>query len=177
MTGVKNNRFEFDARVRYSEIDHRGTMTLPALINYFQDCSTFQSESLGLGVDYFARHGKAWVLSAWQVEVERYPRLGEEIGIHTWATGFKGFIGDRNFCMTDEEGKILACANSIWSYMDMKKGRPVRPLADEVEAYGTGRPLNMEYADRKIALPEGFVECPSFPVRKYHIDTNEHVNY
>ena len=108
--------------------------------------------------------------------MDRYPRLGEEIGIHTWATGFKGFIGDRNFCMTDEEGKILACANSIWSYMDMKKGRPVRPLADEVEAYGTGRPLDMEYADRKIALPEGFVECPSFPVRKYHIDTNKHVN-
>ena len=52
----------------------------------------------------------------------------------------------------------------------------MRPLADEVEAYGTGRPLDMEYADRKIALPEGFVECPSFPVRKYHIDTNEHVN-
>ena len=31
MTGVKNNRFEFDAGVRYSEIDHRGTMTLPAI--------------------------------------------------------------------------------------------------------------------------------------------------
>ena len=31
-------RYEFEGRVRYSEIDHRGTMTLPALINYFQDC-------------------------------------------------------------------------------------------------------------------------------------------
>ena len=29
-------RYEFDGRVRYSEIDHRGTMTLPALINYFR---------------------------------------------------------------------------------------------------------------------------------------------
>ena len=42
--------YTFDSKVRYSEIDHRGTMTLPALINYFQDCSTFQSESLGFGV-------------------------------------------------------------------------------------------------------------------------------
>ena len=46
-----NNRYEFGGRVRYSEIDHRGTMTLPALINYFQDASTFQSESIGLVMD------------------------------------------------------------------------------------------------------------------------------
>ena len=41
--------YEFKSRVRYSEIDHRGTMTLPALINYFQDSSTFHSEEAGLG--------------------------------------------------------------------------------------------------------------------------------
>ena len=38
--------YEFNSRVRYSEIDHHGTLTLPALINYFQDCSTFQSEDV-----------------------------------------------------------------------------------------------------------------------------------
>mgnify|MGYP000910713022 CR=1 FL=1 len=43
--------YEFNSRVRYSEIDHHGTLTLPALINYFQDCSTFQSEDVGLGTE------------------------------------------------------------------------------------------------------------------------------
>ncbi len=43
--------YAFDSRVRYSEIDHQGTMTLPALINYFQDCSTFQSEDIGVGLE------------------------------------------------------------------------------------------------------------------------------
>ena len=45
------HKYEFEGKVRYSEIDHRATMTLPALINYFQDCSTFQSEQLGYGMD------------------------------------------------------------------------------------------------------------------------------
>ena len=40
--------YEFKSRVRYSDHDHRGPMTLPALINYFQDSSTFRSESVGL---------------------------------------------------------------------------------------------------------------------------------
>ena len=169
-------KYSFTSRIRYSEIGEDGNLTLPGLINYFQDCSTFQSEAIGEGVAELKKRGCAWVLSAWQIHVHRYPSLGEAVKITTWASGFKGFLGMRNFTMETEDGEILACANSIWSYMDMKKGRPVRPLADEVEAYGTGRPLDMEYADRKIALPEGFVECPSFPVRKYHIDTNEHVN-
>ena len=45
--------YTFESRVRYSETDHRETMTLPAIVNYFQDCSTFQSEDLGVGIDYF----------------------------------------------------------------------------------------------------------------------------
>ena len=47
--GKEEKMYTFDSRVRYSEIDHTGNMTLPALINYFQDCSTFQSEDIGLG--------------------------------------------------------------------------------------------------------------------------------
>ena len=60
MTTAMKNRYEFEGRVRYSEIDHRGTMTLPALINYFQDCSTFHSEAVGLGMEHLKqekRHG------------------------------------------------------------------------------------------------------------------------
>ena len=49
--GKEEKMYTFDSRVRYSEIDHTGNMTLPALINYFQDCSTFQSEDIGLGTE------------------------------------------------------------------------------------------------------------------------------
>lgn len=70
----------------------------------------------------------------------------------------------------------MAYANSVWVYMDMKKGRPVRPGEDEVKAYGIEEPLDMEYAPRKIRLPKESAAGESFPVRKYHIDTNEHVN-
>ena len=124
----QNNHYTFDSKVRFSEVDHTGRITLPGIINYFQDCSTFQSESIGLGVDYFAEHNRAWVLTYWQVVIEEYPRLAQEINIATWATEFKSMLGKRNFCMTDAEGKKLAYANSVWAYMDMKKGRPVRPF-------------------------------------------------
>ena len=73
------NRYEFDGRIRYSEIDHRGTITLPALINYFQDCSIFQSEAIGRGTGRLREEKKAWVLSYWQIIVNRYARLCEKV--------------------------------------------------------------------------------------------------
>ena len=42
--------YTFDSRIRYSETDSEGKLTMASIINYFQDCSTFQSEDLGLGV-------------------------------------------------------------------------------------------------------------------------------
>ena len=44
--------YEFDSTVRYSEVDSKGQMTWLALMDYFQDCSVFHSESVKLGVEY-----------------------------------------------------------------------------------------------------------------------------
>lgn len=175
---VKDNKniYEFSGRVRYSEIGHRGTMTLPALINYFQDCSTFHSESIGLGMERLKLKKKAWVLSYWQIIIDRYPKLYEKITTGTFATEFKGLFGNRNFYMKDEEGGRIACANSIWVFMDLEKGRPCRPAEEDIAPYGVNEPLDMPYEDRKISVPEVFEDREPFPVRKYHIDTNEHVN-
>ena len=109
--------YEYDSRVRLSEVDQHQRMTLNAVLNYFQDCSTFQSEDLGLGIMHCSERKRAWILSSWQVVVERYPEIGEKIQTSTWATDFKGLFGERNFCMTDENGNDVAYANYMWVYM------------------------------------------------------------
>ena len=68
--------YSFSGRVRYSEIGENGLLTLPGILNYFQDCSTFQSEEVGLGIDILKEWKRIWVLSAWQVVVDRYPYMG-----------------------------------------------------------------------------------------------------
>ena len=168
--------YEFNSRVRYSEIDHHGTLTLPALINYFQDCSTFQSEDVGLGTEVLKAEKRAWILSYWQVIEERYPALGERITIGTFPTEFKGLFGNRNFYIKDERGHMIAKAYSVWVFLDTETGRPVRPEEKDIKPYGMGEALDMPYEGRKISLPEETEVLEAFPVRRYHIDTNEHVN-
>ena len=40
--------YSFDAKIRYSETDSEGKLTLSSLLNYFQDCVTFHCEDIGL---------------------------------------------------------------------------------------------------------------------------------
>ena len=108
--------FSFDSTIRYSEVDSKCVLTLEALTNYFQDCSVFQSEALNIGMDYLKHENMAWVLASWQICIDRLPRLDEKVTISTWAYDMKAFYGYRNFSMTDEKGKTLAYANSIWVY-------------------------------------------------------------
>ena len=85
--------YSFNSRVRYSETGENGKLTLPGVLNYFQDCCTFHAESVGLGGDVLKARDRAWVLSSWQVIVDEYPAMGTEIRITTAPYDFKGFMG------------------------------------------------------------------------------------
>ena len=65
--------YEMKARIRYSEVGTDGKLMLSALVNYFQDCSTFQSEDLGVGVQHLKEQHGAWLMNFWQIQVSRYP--------------------------------------------------------------------------------------------------------
>ena len=71
--------YTFQSRIRYSEVGPDGKLTLESLLDYFQDVSTFHSEDLGLGVGYLKEKNMVWVLSSWQIVVERYPMLCEKV--------------------------------------------------------------------------------------------------
>lgn len=168
--------YTFRSRVRYSEIDENRTLSLLGLVNYMQDCSTFHSDSIGRGLEVLSKADYAWVLNSWQIVVERYPVLGEEIEICTWPYEFKGFLGGRNFQIRTLNGEILAYANSIWSFLDVKTGKPTRAVPEEVDAYHIEEKMDMYYAPRKIAIPEGCEEQERFVIQRHHLDTNHHVN-
>ena len=116
--------YRFESRIRYSEIGENGCLTLPGILDYFQDCCTFHSESIGQGMDTVKKRSRAWVLSSWQVVVNRYPRLGERIVTTTAPYDFRGFLGMRNFTMDTCEGERLAYANTIWSNINTRTGHP-----------------------------------------------------
>jgi len=172
--------YEFSSRIRYSETDSRSFLTLEALMNYFQDCSTFQSEDLGVGLEFCLSRGLAWVVASWHIEVYRYPKLLEQVTVGTFPHKFHAFLGERNFYMKDREGNYLAKANSIWTLIDLTQGKPAIPPEGMIEKYPLESAFDMENLSRKIRLPEGddveTIESDDILVKAHHLDANNHVN-
>lgn len=169
--------YQFNSRVRYSEIGENGRLTLTGIINYLQDCSTFQSEDCKVGIRYLEEKKKAWMLSAWRIFINRYPKLGEEITVGTWHCGNKGIYGFRNFVMEDQFGNRLVEADSRWFLLNLENRLPCRVTEEDVAAYGLpGSPIPMAPVPGKILLPEEYEEGSPIAVDAHHIDTNHHVN-
>lgn len=168
--------YSFRSRVRYSEVGEDKKITLHGILNYFQDCSTFHSEGLGVGLEYLEHMNRVWVLNAWQIVVNRYADLCEEIVTETWPTEFSGFLGLRNFAMRSADGELLAYANTLWTFLDTQRGRPAKVPPEVSGAYILEEKLDMDYAPRKIPVPEGSEVQDAFWVNKSHLDTNHHVN-
>ena len=54
--------------------------------------------------------------------------------------------------------------------------RPVRITEEDSSPYELGTPLDMPYADRKIAAPKEGIVMEPITVRTEHLDSNHHVN-
>ena len=148
----------FDSRIRYSEVDEEGLLRTDKIIDYFQDCSTFQSEDGGVGLRYMTDLGVAWIVNYWQIEIRRYPVLGEKV-----STGTSPYR--------------LAVANSFWSLFDLRRMKPY-PVTDKMmEVYKMHPPFDMDYKPRKIAVPgEPLTEAGNILIDGTHLDSNGHVN-
>ena len=168
--------YQFEGRIRYSEVDEDCKLTIANLIDYFQDCSTIQSEDLGVGIDYLREKNVGWVIVSYHVVVEQMPKLGDRIYSQTWPNKITGAFGYRNFAIADMDGKRMAYASSLWILMDLKTGKPIR-IPEEISANYEPEPaIEMNDRRRKIRLPKEVTVDKPVVVSPFFLDSNHHVN-
>lgn len=168
--------YQTRGRIRFSEIGEDGRLTLHHLINYFQDCSTFQLEDIELGTDYFMQQDLAFYILSWQIEINRLPRLGEEIKVGTLIYDCRGMFGYRNYVLFGVNDEVLAYANVCGCFLSVKTGSFVKLTIDEIEKYPIEPKWEMTYLPRKIKAPKAEKYMDAIRVSQFQIDTNGHMN-
>ena len=108
--------------------------------------------------------------------VDRFPDFYEDVETGTYPYNFKGCFGQRNFFMKDKDGNFLAKADSLWSLIDTKAFKLTNIPEDVSAKYEKSEKLPMDYAGRKITVPEGGSMEENITVNPHHLDTNHHVN-
>lgn len=172
--------YSYNTRIGYSDCGADNKLKLNVLVNLFQNCSTFEGEATGVGVKELMSKGRGWLLASWQIMIERLPNQSENVEVTTEAYEFKGFYGKRNFYMKDENKNVLAYADSIWFYYDIKNHHPVKYEYKEGEGFRLSAGYPMKKAGRKIILPTDFndecIKGERFRIKKSALDTNGHTN-
>ena len=172
--------YEYEKRIGFSECDTGRKFTITALIDAFQDCSTFQSEDLNVGFDVLASQKLVWVVNYWELQIDRLPYLCDHVTVGTFPYSFRSCFGMRNFYLKDENGGFLVKANSMWTLIDSEDHKPIKAPDFIQNAYTVGEKLEMSYNKRKVMIPEGegVTICEKEPVRiqRHHLDSNKHMN-
>jgi medium-chain acyl-[acyl-carrier-protein] hydrolase len=172
---IKKN-FSKEFEIHYYEINQHREATPVTILNYLEDTAIAHSEQIGYGIERLLTDNRAWVLNRWQVEIDRYPTLGEKISIETWPSKFERFYATREYLIRNAREEIIARAVSLWIFINIEKRRPVRIPPELIAGYGLSN---------KFAIAEPFEELPvlddpgfskEFYVRRSDIDTNNHVN-
>lgn len=170
--------YHMKGRVRYSELNENGKLTIDGLVNYLQDCCSFQAEDYGCGLGFLNAHHCAWVISGWNIEILRMPKYTEEIDVQTWPYDFVGCYGYRNFQICDCNGHCLVRANSLWVLVSTDTGRPMRVFEELASKYHLHKGLDMAPPPRKMGISRETPAKGQTPIQvgHYHLDTNHHVN-
>ncbi|MCR5453199.1 MAG: acyl-[acyl-carrier-protein] thioesterase [Lachnospiraceae bacterium] len=167
--------YEMKSRVRYSEIDNTGHITLTGVINLLQDSATIHSHDLGYSAMDLSKADRAWFVTDYQIHIKRLPIMGEELRTQTYPYSVRGMMASRHFKIYAGD-ELVITANSIWIYMDIKKVKPVRITQEMADAYGCDDKPEDDFGPRKIALPEDMEKEFDFTVEKFHLDVNRHMN-
>ena len=161
--------------VRYHEVDQQGWVRLPVVMTWLQDAGIAHATELGVSVRHIRQLGLTWVLSRLTLELERYPRGGEQVMVRTWPVTREGLFSVRDYQLFDAAGDPIGQATTSWAVLDVKTRRPVK-INDRLPPYPL-RPVRA-LADPFATLPmlEQCTTALELPVLRADLDPNRHVN-
>ena len=162
--------------IHYYEVDIHKRAYIISVMNYLGDMAMYQSEALGVGIEYLKENKMAWVLYKWDITMESYPLLNETIKVETFAYSFKKIFAYRKYNIIDAGGNRIGYADSVWILINLDRKRPMRITKDIYAAYGIDDSNNIPIDIENILSMNEVNSEKNFEVRYSDIDTNMHVN-
>ncbi len=159
--------------IPYYEGDKEGYIRPINILKYFGETSGEETQKLLEENDIELDYG--WMLYRWNVEIIEYPKVKESVQVKSWISKLDRFYAFREFTLSDENGKIVAKASTVWLCIDMNRKRPIRipeEYSDTVNVSGNAN-FNNFYDFKEELDINSYIDLK---VRRSDIDYNNHVN-
>ena len=167
--------YQMKMKIPFDMADMNGHIKLPDVILLSLQVSGMQSIELGVSDKaILENYNLVWIITDYDIEVDRLPRFAEEITIETEALSYNRLFCYRRFTIYDETGQELIHMMATFVLMD-RDSRKVHAVEPEIVA-----PYQSDFDKKLIRGPkyESLNEPVSkdYHVRFYDLDMNGHVN-
>lgn len=167
---------EYQTRVRYSETDRTGRLSMQGLLRLFQDANYFGIEDAGRGIGYQTAHRAAWFLLSWDVRLLSPPPLSAEVCVTSAFYARTGALAKKYMTLTAPDGALLATADTRWAFVDTDTGLPT-PCPEDYFGKDTLQEIPPEiHGGSRIRAQETGEILSAFRVSPFLLDENDHVN-
>jgi acyl-ACP thioesterase len=167
--------FAVPRTVRLGEVLPTGEARLDALARYLEDAAVDDA------VDAAIDQEMTWVVRRTVLSIARRPRLGEQLGIATWASGAGSRWAERRTTVRARRspGVVpLIEATALWVCVDAASRRPCKLSPRFWQVYGeavAGRAVSSRLTHSEP--PPGLLDAGRpWPLRVADIDVLEHLN-
>ncbi len=117
--------YEYRVKVTKNDIDFNNHLNNFYYVKWMQDSGMAHSKANGITLKTYEKIGATWFAKSHFIEYKSPAFFGDEIIVKTWITEIGKIKSKRKyeFCRV-EDNKLLATAETLWVFMDLKSGRP-----------------------------------------------------
>jgi len=165
-------------QVRVEDFDQRGNMMPSSVLKLLENASCHHSEAMTKTPVLAERfEGTTWLLTDWQVEIDRIPTYRDTLTIETWITGKAPCAKTyRNFLMLDASGELLVKGQAILVLYSIEERRIVQINEELLAKYQPEQRIVFGGRLPRVILPSVWDRELPITVRKSDIDYNGHVH-
>ena len=106
-----------------SMCDRNSLMSIPAMLDMFQDAAGIHAGSVGIGALALAERGLFWIVSKTRLRIHRRPQVQELLESVTWIQPAERVSCERDWALM-KDGEQLAYVRSIWAALRREDFRP-----------------------------------------------------
>lgn len=163
---------------RYYEMDRFGKATPLTMLSLFEETAFTHCEETDYGVYRLREEGLGWVLLHGTCRMDRYPGYREPFTVETRIVAARRFYGLRVFLVRDGSGALIGSCESMWTFYDVERRRPVPIPGELLSRWGCDPAAELTRSTPAFDAPDASLIDPSlrYAVRISDIDTNGHVN-
>lgn len=168
--------YSMNCRIRYSETDMTGRLSMNGLLRLFQDAGYNHAIDRNLGIEYTKRTGCTWYLLSWNIWSISMPAAGEWVTVSTYIYDYQASLAYKGIELRDGSGRLLAAGDTKWVYMDIERQEPAEAPEGQWLEDDFGKKAEMPKVSRRIEVPNDMRMAEKVFVKPYLIDTNGHGN-